>query len=104
PLRAYRPCTEDEVMQWEVSKALTRLAVQAGKPDPALVKALQDPVPIRRAAAGEVLAAATDAEIRAAVRKLLADPHLSVRLRVAVALACAADREAVPVLVDLMAE
>ena len=41
----------------------------------------------RRAIAGEALAAVTDTEVRAAVRKLLADPNPSVRLRVAVALA-----------------
>jgi len=32
----------------------------------------------------------TDAQVRTAVRKLLGDPDRSVRLRVAVALACAA--------------
>src|SRR5262249_43458294 len=53
---------------------------------------------------GEVLAAVTDAEVRAAVRKLLADPEPSVRLRVAVALVCATDRKAVPVLIELLAE
>src|SRR6266540_3616034 len=53
---------------------------------------------------GEVLAGVANAEVRPAVRKLLADPDLAVRLRVAVALACAADRQAVPVLIDLLAD
>jgi hypothetical protein len=103
-LLAYLPCTEDEVMKWEVGKALQRLAAPNAKPDPVLVKALADTVPLRRAVAGEVLAGLEAAEIRAAVRKLLADADRTVRLRVAVALACAGDKEAIPVLIDLLAE
>src|SRR5262245_56282961 len=41
-LLAYLSCTEDDVMVWEVRKALQRLAVRGGKPDPALVNSLQD--------------------------------------------------------------
>jgi hypothetical protein len=108
-LLAYVPFADDEVMKAEVAKSLHRLAGAslAGAsvpPDASLVKALTDELPVRRAIAGEVLAAVTDAEVRAAVRKRLADADMSVRLRVAVALACAADREAVPVLIDLVAE
>lgn len=103
-LLAYVPFTEDEVMKWEVAKALKSLAGHNAKVDLILVKALKDDSPVRRAVAGEVLAAVSDADIRAAVRKLLADPVLAVRLRVAVALACAADSKAVPVLIDLVAD
>jgi RNA polymerase sigma factor (sigma-70 family) len=103
-LLAYVAFTDDEVMKAEVTKALHRLARTGVQPDASLVTALRDALPVRRALAGEVLAAVTDAEVRAAVHKLLADPDLSVRLRVAVALACAADRDAVPVLIDLLAE
>ena len=39
---------------------------------------------------------------RAAVRKLTEDADTAVRLRVALALACAGDREAVPVLIDVL--
>jgi PQQ-like domain len=68
------------------------------------MRALRDTLPVRRSLAGEVLAAVTDAAVRAAVRTLLADPDQSVRLRAAVALVCAADRAAVPVLIELLAE
>jgi RNA polymerase sigma-70 factor (ECF subfamily) len=103
-LLAYLPFTEDEVMRWEVAKALSSLAVRDAKADPALVKALQDPMPARRAVAGETLAAVADPDVRPEVRKLLADADLAVRLRVAVALTCAADKAAVPVLIDLVAD
>lgn len=103
-LLAYVAFTDDDVMKAEVTRALHRLARTGAQPDPSLVKALRDTLPVRRGLAGELLATATDADVHGAVRKLLADRDLSVRLRVAVALACAADREAVPVLIDLLAE
>src|SRR5262249_14025791 len=103
-LLAYLAFADDEVMKWEVTKALHSLAATSGKEQAALVKALRDTAPVRRAVAGEGLAGVADAEVRAAVRKLLADPDPEVRLRVAVALACAADRQAVPVLIDLLAD
>jgi len=100
----YFPFTEDEEMKAEVAKSLRRLVHAGTPPDACLVKALNDVWPARRALAGEALAALTDAKVRTAVRKLLADPNPSARLRVAVALACAADRKAVPVLIELLAE
>jgi RNA polymerase sigma factor (sigma-70 family) len=103
-LLAFLPFTEDEVMKWEVSKALHSLAGSRADAVPALVKALHDAAPERRGVAGEVLAVVKGDEVRPAVRKLLADPDPAVRLRVAVALACAADRQAVPVLIDLLVD
>jgi HEAT repeat protein len=103
-LLAYIAFTDDDRMNAEVTRALHQLARGSARPDASLVKALRDPLAVRRAVAGEVLAAVTDAEVRAAVRKLLADPDRSVRLRVAVALVCAADRGAVPAAIDLLAE
>jgi HEAT repeat protein len=103
-LLAYAAFTEDDVMQAEVTEALHRLAGLNAQPDASLVEGLHDALPVRRTLAGEVLAAVADSEVRAAVRKLLADPDRAVRLRVAVALACAADRDAVPVLIDLLAD
>ena len=41
---------------------------------------------------------------RAAVRQLLTDPDRAVRLHVAVALIYARDKDAVPVLIDLLAD
>ena len=103
-LLAYLAFTDDDTMKAEVAKAVHGLARGSMQPDASLLKALADELPVRRGVAGEVLAAVPDAEVRAAVRKLLVDPDLSVRLRVAVALVCAADREGVPVLIDLLAE
>jgi HEAT repeat protein len=103
-LLAYVAFTDDDRMNAEVTRALHQLARAGVKPDASLVMALQDPLAVRRAVAGEILAAVTDAKVRAAVRKLLADPDRSVRLRVAVALACAADRDAMPPAIDLLAE
>src|SRR5262249_62159191 len=59
---------------------------------------------LRRAGAAQVPAGLGRAGARPTVRKLLAAPDPAVRLRVAVALACAADRKAVPVLIDLLAD
>jgi HEAT repeat protein len=103
-LLAYLPFSDDEGMRLEVVQGLTSLAARSGKPDPALAKALSDQAPLRRGVAAQVLAGVGRAEDRPAVRKLLTDPDAAVRLRVAVALACAADREAVPVLIDLLAD
>jgi hypothetical protein len=103
-LLAFLPFTDDEAMKWEVVQAVTRLAGRGGKPDPALAKALSDKAPLRRGVAAQVLAGLCRAEDQPAVRKLLGDPDPTVRLRVAAALACAADREAVPVLIDLLAD
>jgi hypothetical protein len=101
-LLAYVAYADDEEMKWEVAKGLQHLAGTDVNGPPALVKSLQDASAVRRAIAGEVLAGATGAEVRAAVRKLLADPDPAVRLRVAVALVCAADKEAVPALIELV--
>ena len=91
------PAEEDAI-----AGALTVLGSRDGKADPALVTALADKLPLRRAVAAEALAGAAPA--RAAVRKLLTDPVRAVRLHVAVALAYAGDKEAVPVLIDLVAD
>jgi HEAT repeat protein len=100
-LLAFYPWTEDEALAGEVQKALTTLAVSEGRVDPALLGALEDPLPLRRALAVEVLSAAGAAGHQDAVRKLLADPHPAVRLCAAVARVQARDRDAVPVLIDL---
>src|SRR5262245_37229992 len=50
-LLAYLPCADDEVVVEEVKAALAAVAVRDGKPDPVLVRALQDPNSLRRATA-----------------------------------------------------
>jgi hypothetical protein len=83
---------------------LTALGVRDGKADPALVAALTDKLPLRRAVAAEVLAHVGDARQRVLVRKLLTDAERAVRLHVAVALTYARDHEAVPALIDAVAD
>jgi HEAT repeat protein len=98
------PFTDDEALLIEVQQALNAVTWQAGKPDPAVVKALDDKLPQRRAAAAEALASGPMGDLQPAVRKLLADPDANVRFQVALALAGARDKEAVPVLIALVNE
>lgn len=101
-LLAYLPSAEDEAVAAEVQSALLALALRDGKPDPALLRGLQDRVGLRRAAAASALAGATEA--RPGVRILLKDPEPVVRLRAALALVHSRDREAVPALIDFLVE
>jgi HEAT repeat protein len=102
-LLAYLPAADDEEMAAELQQALGAVAVVDGKVDPVVVRALDDPGADRRAAAAEAVCQ-VGGEHLPAVRRLLADPDPAVRLRVALALAGAGQREAVPVLIDLVGE
>ena len=107
-----RPCsptcrspTTTTGMVAEVKSALTTLALDPnGKPDSALLKALADPVPLRRSAAAEALAKGGGLSVRADVKKLLADMDPAVRQSAAAALTVAGEKDAVPVLIDLLGE
>jgi HEAT repeat protein len=103
-LLTYLPFADNPTVVEQVVNALALVAFPEGKADPAVLKALQDPVPLRRAAAAEALCRADRPEQVPAVRKLLRDPNPSVRLRAALALAKQQDAAAVPVLIDLLAE
>jgi HEAT repeat protein len=100
---AYLPLA-DETTAAEIEAALTVLAPRDGKLDPALAAALGDRSPARRAVAAEVVCRAGLPEQRALVRPLLKDPDAEVRLRASLALAGAREKEAVPVLIALLAE
>jgi HEAT repeat protein len=100
-LLAYLPYTEDERLLAEVQRAVTVLGIRRSKADPALVRALDDPLPVRRGLAAEILAGSGDINLLPAVRKLLKDSDAQVRQCTALALVQAGDRSAVPVLVDL---
>jgi HEAT repeat protein len=102
-LLAYMPFAEDEILS-EAQSATSLLAVRDGKPEPAVLRALADTQPVIRAAAGEALAQVDglDADAKLAVRKLLADADVTVRMRVALALA-SRDAKAVEVLIGLIA-
>jgi len=97
----YLPAAEDDTVAEEVRGALAALALRDGKPVPALVAALSDKSPVKRAAAGAALARADAADQRDAVKKMLRDAEPVVRLRVALALV-ARDKDAVPVLISLL--
>src|SRR5262249_52752452 len=99
-LLAYLPFAETDYVEG-VTSALTTVAQRGGKPDPALLKALTHSRMDVRTAAAEALAQGGGPDARPAVRKLLADDNLTLRLRGAVALA-PKDAEAIPVLIELM--
>src|SRR5262245_4230129 len=87
-LLAYLPFADSGDVLEEVKNALGDVGFgEDGKPDPALTRALDDALPLRRAAAIDVLSTRLGAAPRPALRKLLADPKASVRLRAALALA-----------------
>ncbi len=103
-LLAYLPFAPNAAVAEEIRKALGALAVRDGKSDPGLLAALSDKVAVRRAAAAEALSRAGLPETRTAVKQLLQDPEPEVRLQVALALANARDRDAIPVLIDLLGQ
>jgi outer membrane protein assembly factor BamB len=100
-LLAYLPFADPNVLD-DLGKALAAVGVKDGKAEPGLVNALSDRLALKRGVAGQALA--QDADQRTAVRKLLKDPDASVRLRVALALVYAKDKEALPALIDVLAE
>jgi HEAT repeat protein len=83
---------------------LPRVARADGRLDPALLAALEDDSPLRRAAAALAAAPAGDGADRARVRKLLADGDAEVRLRAAQGLLAAHDAAALPALIALLDE
>ncbi len=97
---AYLPFAENESVLEEVQAALTALAARDGKPDPALLAALNAPLAIRRAAAAEALASVEDKATRALVLLLLKDRDAYVRMRAALALVSKNENAGVPVLID----
>jgi hypothetical protein len=101
-LLAYLPYAEEERREEAVRQTLAALTVRNGKTDPALRHALVDSAPKVRALAAEVLLECGGVEERVAVRKLLADHTPSVRLRTALALMRAGEREGIAVLIDLL--
>jgi HEAT repeat protein len=101
-LLAFLPFADNENIADEVRNTLTALAVRDGKTEPALVAALADKMPVVRGSAGEALTRAGVAGTKAEVRKLLADPDATVRLRVATALTLAREKVAVPVVINAL--
>lgn len=103
-LLGYLPAAEDEGVADAVRAALAALARRDGRPEPALVAALDDRVPARRAGAVQALIRSAPADERPPLRRYLRDPEPVVRLEAALALAGAREKDAVPVLIDLLTE
>jgi hypothetical protein len=103
-LLAYLPCADDGAVEDEAFAALLALTSGGGKADRALLAALDDPQPMRRAAAAYVLGREGDKDQREAVRKRLEDADAQVRWQAASALLAAHDRAAVPALIALLAD
>jgi hypothetical protein len=102
-LLEYIPFADDDTVAEEVRIALAAVCVRDGKADPAIVAALEDKSAPRRGAAGAALARSGLAAHKKAVKKLLQDKVAGVRLHVALALARAKEKDAVPVLIELLA-
>jgi hypothetical protein len=101
----YLPVADDDAVADEVRETLAALAVADGRPDPALAKALDDPLPLKRGAAAEALARSGAAAAVDLSRKALADGNADVRLRTALALVTRAkDKSAVPGMISLLSE
>jgi hypothetical protein len=98
----YIPFVEDAYLVDELIVALTRAGIDKGKADDSLHKALDGKNVLRRAAAAEAIVRGGSDEDRKAMHKFLKDENAVVRTRVALALVECKEREAVPVLIDLV--
>ncbi len=103
-LLEFLPFADEEVVLGEVQATLNVLAFQDGKPAPALLAALKDKLALRRYVAAEALAAGGSAKELDQVRKLLKDEDTLVKLKAAIALAGARDKEAIPFLIKALGE
>jgi len=100
----YLPSADDEVAVEEIKGAIAALALRDNKPEPTLVKALDDKNSLRRVAAVEALCQTGREEVAGLTRKLLEDTNKIVQLRAALALANFKDAKAVGTLVTLLGE
>jgi HEAT repeat protein len=99
----FLPFSEDDAMTETLQEALNSVSLRDGKVEPVLLQALDAPIPLRRAAAAEAICKA-GFNLLQAVRKLLNDQDVLVRLRTARTLIHAKDRDAVPALIALLTE
>lgn len=101
-LLAYAPAAENDTAIDDVRNALAGLAAKDAAVAGMLKEALPDAQPLRRALAAEALCRAHIAGARDSARALLKDADSTVRLRVAMTLAQLHDKEAIPVLIELL--
>lgn len=97
----YLPFAADQRVADEAARALEEVAQVEGKLDPVVLKATQDKMGVRRAAAAQALAKAGRDHLPE-LRKMLADPDATVRLRVGLGLVPLKEKQAVPVLINLL--
>jgi HEAT repeat protein len=100
----FLPFAEDEAIVDELQTTLNVVAFPEGKVAPGLVKALDDKIGIRRAAAATALCRGGLADHLPGLRRALKDKDPLVRLKIALALADVRESEAIPVLAALVGE
>jgi hypothetical protein len=108
-LLGFLPFAPDLAVTDDICKALGSVAVWNGQVDAAIVQALRDKLPVKRAAAAEAIVRADlkhslpeTNKLLPEVRKLLKDSEPTVRLRAGLALVSRKEREALPALVELL--
>ncbi len=102
-LLAYIPFAEDDEVEQELQVALGAIAGNAGKAEPCILKALSDANTTRRAAAVFALAPFARDHL-SSFRKLLTDQSPKVRFQAARSLIRMGEKQAVPVVLDLLVE
>jgi HEAT repeat protein len=100
----YLPVADNDQVFEEIVSALGSLSFRDGMADPALLAALKSPKAFTRAAAARALCKAGGIPSWKAVRPLLTDSDPAVRFHVAAALADAHDGQAIPVLIECLAD
>jgi hypothetical protein len=103
-LLAFAPSAEDQSVVDDIAHALAVVGFRDRKPQAVLTDALTDKSALRRAVAAEALCRGGGPDQRPAVRKMLQDGDAGVRLRTALALFDGHDKEAIPVLINLLVE
>lgn len=101
---AFVPSAQDDLAAEETRIALRKLAFDGEAPNRAILAAAKEADPRIRASAGEALIRSGRADVLAELRSLLEDKERTVRCAAAVAFTLRKERQAVPVLIDLVAE
>jgi hypothetical protein len=96
----YLPAVLEDTTAEEVFQAIAAVSRRNGKPAPALLRAVTDKNPLRRAAAAVALSRGGPKDRQHALT-LLRDADAAVRLHASLALVAVEQREAVPVLIQL---
>jgi hypothetical protein len=101
-LLAYIPSIVDPTVLDEVQAGLTAIAKKDGRALRTIATVLEDKAALKRATAAVALIKAGGPDERTKARRLLNDYEDEVRFRVGMALVVAKDKQAVPVLIELL--